>query len=89
MDGQTPLLRFALAKGQASRAMSRMAASKEFEAFDRRFYQRTETFFSAYHDIGLTFDDVTLATEYSEVLPRDTQLETVLAEELRLNIPVI
>jgi IMP dehydrogenase len=89
MDGQTPLLRFALAKGQASRAMSRMAASKEFEAFDRRFYQRTETFFSAYHDIGLTFDDVTLATEYSEVLPRDTQLETVLAAELRLNIPVI
>ena len=39
--------------------------------------------------MGLTYDDVTLATLYSEVLPRDTQLDTTLAEGLHLNIPVI
>ncbi|MGH7980260.1 MAG: IMP dehydrogenase, partial [Limisphaerales bacterium] len=37
----------------------------------------------------LTFDDITLATLYSEVLPRDTQLDAQLAPRLRLNIPVI
>ena len=39
--------------------------------------------------MALTYDDVTLATLYSEILPRDTQLDTQLAEELSLNIPVI
>ena len=38
---------------------------------------------------ALTFDDVTLATLYSEILPRDTQLDTQLADGLHLNIPVI
>jgi IMP dehydrogenase len=37
----------------------------------------------------LTFDDITLATLYSEILPRDTQLGTTLAEHLHLNIPII
>ena len=37
----------------------------------------------------LTYDDVTLATLYSEILPRDTQLDTTLAQGLDLNIPVI
>src|SRR6185312_9139198 len=32
---------------------------------------------------------VTLATLYSEVLPRDTQLDTQLADGLNLNIPII
>jgi IMP dehydrogenase len=39
--------------------------------------------------MALTYDDVTLATLYSEVLPRDTQLDTVLAEGLKLNIPIV
>ena len=43
-----------------------------------------DAFFPAYHSIGLTFDDVTLATLYSEVLPRDTHLDTQLADGLRL-----
>jgi len=56
---------------------------------DSRFYQNADTFFSAHPNVGLTFDDLTLATLYSEVLPRDTQLDTQLADSLRLNIPVI
>jgi IMP dehydrogenase len=66
-----------------------MAAYKESDNLDSRFYKQAEAFFSAYANIGLTFDDVTLATLYSETLPRDTQLDTTLAEGLQLNIPVI
>jgi IMP dehydrogenase len=56
---------------------------------DSQFYQPADNFFPAHTSLGLTFDDVTLATLYSEILPRDTQLETELADGLRLNIPVI
>jgi len=66
-----------------------MALTKESESLDSRFYKPADAFFTAYNNIGLTFDDVTLATLYSEVLPRETQLETELAEGLLLNIPII
>jgi IMP dehydrogenase len=56
---------------------------------DADFYQPADAFFRAHQGLALTYDDVTLATLYSEILPRDTQLETVLAEGLRLNIPII
>lgn len=56
---------------------------------DSQFYQAADAFFSAHTSVGLTFDDLTLATLYSEVLPRDTQLDTRLADSLQLNIPVI
>ena len=66
-----------------------MATCPEINNLDSRFYKSADDFFSAYSHIGLTYDDITLATLYSEVLPRDTQLEVVLAEGLQLNIPVI
>jgi IMP dehydrogenase len=66
-----------------------MALSKEIETLDSKFYKTADDFFPTYSHLGLTFDDVTLATRYSEVLPRDTQLDTKLAEGLQLNIPVI
>src|SRR5260370_31392814 len=78
-----------LAKATSSRAFSVMAASKDSDNLDSKFYKPADPFFTAYNNIGLTFDDVTLATLYSEVLPRETQLDTVLAEQLRLNIPII
>lgn len=56
---------------------------------DSQFYKNADAFFPAQSHIGLTFDDLTLATLYSEVLPRDTELETILAESLKLNIPVV
>ncbi len=56
---------------------------------DSQFYRNADAFFPAQNHIGLTFDDITLATLYSEVLPRDTELETILAESLKLNIPVV
>src|SRR5437867_2068236 len=66
-----------------------MAAIKEPDDLDSKFYKPADAFFSAYSHLGLTYDDVTLATCYSEILPRDTQLETSLAERLKLNIPII
>ncbi len=66
-----------------------MAASKETDGLDSKFYKTADAFFPAYNNIGLTFDDVTLATLYSEVLPRETQLDVHLADGLHLNIPII
>src|SRR3989442_3218213 len=66
-----------------------MALEQEVNAIDAEFYQPAETFFTAHRGLALTYDDVTLATLYSEILPRDTQLDTELAEGLSLNIPVI
>jgi len=56
---------------------------------DSQFYQSADAFFPGHSNIGLTFDDLTLATLYSDILPRDTQLDTQLAENLLLNIPVV
>src|SRR5512136_2143969 len=80
---------FLLTNPLGPRAFSLMVATKEPDSFDAKFYKPAEAFFSAYSELGLTFDDVTLATLYSEVLPRETQLDTTLAEGLRLNIPII
>ena len=66
-----------------------MAISRQFSDIDARFYKSADHFFDANTEQALTYDDVTLATLYSEILPRDTQLDTTLAEGLNLNIPVI
>jgi len=52
---------------------------------------------SAQHDVlsekialeGLTYDDVLLIPEYSEVLPREVDTKTYLTREIRLNLPII
>ncbi len=66
-----------------------MAIAQDSSTVDAAFYKDADAFFPTYSSLGLTFDDVTLATLYSEILPRDTQLNTTLAEGLYLNIPVI
>jgi len=73
----------------SSPPLFRMAVAHEFEKLDGQFYQAADAFFSSYRGLALTYDDVTLATLYSEILPRDTQLDTTLAEGLDLNIPII
>jgi IMP dehydrogenase len=66
-----------------------MADKQKSSALDSEFYQPADAFFTAHRHLALTYDDITLATQYSEVLPRDTQLNTTLAEGLELNIPII
>ena len=55
----------------------------------RRLLQGADDFFREQAGIALTYDDVTLATLYSEILPRDTHLETALHERLQLRLPII
>jgi IMP dehydrogenase len=66
-----------------------MAPTKDFDSLDSRFYKSADDFFTGYSSMGLTFDDVTLATLFSDILPKDTQLETTLTEGLQLSIPLI
>ena len=56
---------------------------------DDQFYQPADKFFPAHSGIALTYDDVTLATHYSEVIPRDANLDTQLHERLQLRLPII
>ena len=38
---------------------------------------------------GLTFDDVLLVPAYSEILPRDVEIQTRLTKDITLNIPML
>ena len=58
-------------------------------ANDADFYLPADRFFAANLPSALTYDDVSLATLHSEILPKDTDLATSLAEGLRLQIPII
>ena len=58
-------------------------------AFDTEFYLPAGRFFPASAPIALTYDDVSLATLYSEILPKDADVSTSLSDSLRLQIPII
>jgi IMP dehydrogenase len=38
---------------------------------------------------GLTFDDILLVPQYSEVLPHEVDVSTLLTKKIKLNIPII
>lgn len=59
------------------------------DTLDAAFYKTADAFFRHHHSLAFTYDDVTLATLYSAILPRDTNLETTLADRLQLHIPII
>ncbi|MSU47813.1 MAG: CBS domain-containing protein [Opitutus sp.] len=56
---------------------------------DADFFLPADAFFRANLPTALTFDDVSLATLYSEILPKDADTSTALSEALRLQIPII
>jgi IMP dehydrogenase len=58
-------------------------------SLDAQFYKLADEFFPANASVALTYDDVTLATLLSDVLPRDTKLDTRLHEKLQLHLPII
>ena len=66
-----------------------MAAKSNSDGTDSQFYLTADSFFPQNANTGLTFDDVTLATQFSQILPRDTVLDTQLAEGLVLHLPII
>ena len=59
------------------------------EPVDAAFYKPADEFFFQNAAVALTYDDVTLATLYSEILPREANLETTLADGLVLRIPIL
>ena len=38
---------------------------------------------------ALTFDDVLLIPDYSDILPKDVDLSTQLTRNIKLNIPIV
>jgi len=65
------------------------AAKQGLSAVDTRFYLAADEFFRANAPTALTFDDVTLATLYSEILPRQADPSTSISDRLALPIPII
>ena len=56
---------------------------------DKDFYLSSDDFFKKSIPNALTFDDLSLATRYSEVLPNSVKLETNLSEAITLSIPIL
>ncbi len=65
------------------------SSKKSTAADDARFYQTASEFFPAQAPTALTYDDVSLATRFSDILPRDTHLDTTLSDSLSLSMPII
>ena len=64
-------------------------AKRSKASVDAQFYLPPDEFFRASVPMALTFDDVTLATLYSEILPKDADTSTSVSESLCLQIPII
>lgn len=58
-------------------------------SIDDKFFLPADKFFMANAAEGLTYDDVSLATLYSAVLPRQTRLDTSLSDKISLPLPMI
>ena len=56
---------------------------------DAEYYLPAQEFFQQNAPTGLTYDDISLATRYSEILPRQANLETRISDSLTLQIPIL
>jgi len=56
---------------------------------DKDFFLPADDFFRRVIPNGLTFDDISLVTRYSDVLPSDVKLDTKLCESIHLNLPIL
>ena len=59
-----------------------------YPSMDKEIFLPAEQVFEQTKPTGLTFDDISLATRYSDVLPSEANLETKLTEQLSLNLPI-
>ncbi|HJO08429.1 MAG TPA: IMP dehydrogenase [Verrucomicrobiota bacterium] len=66
-----------------------MEAEQSAGPLDSIFYQPADIFFPAQARVALTYDDLTLSTLYSEILPKNASLDTELAGGLCLHLPII
>ena len=56
---------------------------------DDKFFLDADAFFTSNAGYALTYDDVSLATQYSDILPRETKLDTTLSDSIHLSLPII
>ena len=56
---------------------------------DDKFFLDADAFFTSNAAFGLTYDDVSLATQYSDALPRETRLDTSISDSIKLSLPMI
>ena len=78
-----------VATSAAASSASAESSAKLSGSADAEFYLNADAFFRANVPTALTFDDVSLATLYSEILPKDADTSTMLSDGLRLQIPII
>ncbi|MFI5355919.1 MAG: IMP dehydrogenase [Opitutales bacterium] len=71
-------------KSSAAKPSTRASATADAE-----FYLPADAFFRSSLPVALTYDDVSLATLYSEILPKEAETSTSLSDSLRLQIPII
>ncbi|MEM7673984.1 MAG: IMP dehydrogenase, partial [Verrucomicrobiota bacterium] len=69
--------------------MTRSTEISGVASADEEFFLDADAFFSRNRPFALTFDDISLATRYSEVLPRLTQTHVKLSDSLKLQIPIV
>ena len=61
----------------------------KYPSMDKEIFLPAEQFFEQTKPTGLTFDDISLATRYSDVLPSNANLGTRLSENISLNLPIL
>lgn len=72
-----------------SRVQSLNNLKAAMNSWDEQYFLQADEFFAKNLPMGLTFDDISLATQYSEVLPKETELDASLSDNLRLSIPIL
>lgn len=58
-------------------------------SWDDACYLDADAFFQSQFPLCFTYDDVSLGTRYSEILPKEASLELNLADRLKLQLPII
>ena len=56
---------------------------------DNELFLEADEFFTRTLPNGLTFDDISLVTRYSDVLPGQVKLDTKLCESIHLSLPIV
>ncbi len=56
---------------------------------DEFFFRNADDFFRSNAPCALTYDDVTLATQHSAILPKQTRLDTSISDRVSLTLPII
>lgn len=80
---------FLAIRGRLGSIIRMSSSSTSPLGLDSHFYQSADVFFPSQGACALTYDDISLATQYSDILPREAHLETTLSDYLTLPVPIV